>query len=157
MSPNNHSRRQLLQSIALVGLPLPLAAQSANDVPPPGDQLKDALKAFAGSAPLTEALVELSIAELVENGNSVPVRVQVNSPMSATDFVSAIALFTDRNPLHDVAQFELTPRSGRALVETRMRLATSQWIAAAVRMNDGRCFVARRHVLVTLASCTESD
>jgi sulfur-oxidizing protein SoxY len=99
--------------------------------------------------------VQVDIPELVENGNAVPVTVQVDSPMSAADHVVAIALFTGRNPLPEVAEFRLGPANGVARVSTRIRLATSQKVVAAARMADGRVRTRHVDVLVTLAACVE--
>ena len=77
-------------------------------------ELRAALARFAGSAVPVEGGVQLDIPELVENGNAVPVTVQVDSPMTAADHVVAIALFTGRNPLPEVAEFRLGPANGVA-------------------------------------------
>lgn len=75
--------------------------------------------------------------------------------MTAADHVRAIALFTPRNPQPDVAVFHFTPRSGRARVATRMRLATSQTLVAVARLSDGSCWQSTVDVVVTLAACVE--
>jgi len=118
--------------------------------------MEAAVKAFVGNAPLRTGRVTLDIAPLVENGNTVPVTVRVESPMTAADHVRTIALFNERNPQHEVAVFQLGPRNGLAVVSTRMRLATSQQLVALARLNDGSCWQARVDVIVTLAACVES-
>lgn len=118
-------------------------------------ELRAALARFTGSALPVEGGVRLDIPELVENGNAVPVTVQVDSPMTAADHVVAIALFTGRNPLPEVAEFRLGPANGVARVSTRIRLATSQKVVAAARMADGRVRTRHVDVLVTLAACLE--
>ena len=117
--------------------------------------MEAAVKAFVGDATLRTGRVTLDIAPLVENGNTVPVTVRVESPMTAADHVRTIALFNERNPQHEVAVFQLGPRNGRAVVSTRMRLATSQQLVALARLNDGSCWQARVDVIVTLAACVE--
>ena len=117
--------------------------------------LQAALARFAGGAPVREGRVQLELPEMVENGNAVPTTVSVDSPMSAADHVVAIALFTGRNPLPEVAEFRLGPRAGRARVVTRIRLATSQKVVAAARMSDGSVWTRTMDVLVTLAACVE--
>lgn len=120
------------------------------------EAMRAALAAFTGGAPLRDGKVTLEIAALVENGNTVPVSVRVASPMNAADHVRRIALFTDRNPEPGVAVFHLGPRSGRAEVATRMRLATSQTVLAVAQMNDGSCWQAALEVVVTMPACAES-
>ena len=119
------------------------------------DELAAAIAKFAGGVPVTESRVEFDIAALVENGNTVPVTVRVQSPMSDADHVKAIAIFNQSNPQRDVANFFLGPRAGRATVSTRIRLATSQQLVAVAKMSDGSCWTKTVDVLVTLAACVE--
>jgi sulfur-oxidizing protein SoxY len=115
-----------------------------------------AMLAFTGGRAPQDGRVRLEIAELIDNGNAVPVSVSVQSPMTAADHVRRIALFTERNPSPDVVVFHLGPGSGIAQVATRMRLATSQTITALAQMNDGTVWRARVDVIVTLAACLET-
>jgi sulfur-oxidizing protein SoxY len=121
-----------------------------------GPELRAALARFAGGAVPQEGGVHLDMPDMVENGNAVPVTVRVDSPMTAADHVVAIALFTGRNPLPEVAEFRLGPANGLAQVATRIRLATSQKVVAAARMADGRVRTRHMDVLVTLAACVEA-
>jgi sulfur-oxidizing protein SoxY len=77
--------------------------------------------------------------------------------MTPDDHVVQVALFNDRNPQRDVAVFALGPRAGKAEVSTRMRLATSQKIAALARMSDGTVWSDSVDVIVALAACIEGD
>ena len=120
--------------------------------------LVEAVQGWAGSAaPPRAGRVRLEIAPLVENGNAVPIAVNVASPMTAADHVTAIALFNERNPERNVAVFHLGPRCGRAAVATRMRLATSQKLVAVARLSDGTHWSATVDVVVTLAGCIEGS
>jgi sulfur-oxidizing protein SoxY len=88
------------------------------------EALNGPLASFTGGFTPKTGRVALEIAELVENGNTVPVTIRVASPMTGADYVRRIALFAERNPDPAVAVFHLSPRNGRALISTRMRLAT---------------------------------
>ncbi len=119
------------------------------------DELAAVIRQFAGGASVREERVEFDISPLVENGNTVPITVRVQSAMSETDHVKAIAIFNESNPQRDVANFFLGPRAGRATVSTRIRLATSQQLVAVAKMSDGSCWSKTVDVLVTLAACVE--
>jgi sulfur-oxidizing protein SoxY len=119
-------------------------------------ELDAAVRAFAAGAPVGGGKVTFDVAPLVENGNAVPITVSVESPMTATDHVRAIAVFNEKNPQRDVVVFTLGPRSGRARVATRIRLATSQRLIAVARLSDGSCWQQGVDVIVTLAACVES-
>lgn len=120
------------------------------------EAMRAAIGDFVGEASPRDGRVTLDVPPLVENGNAVPVTVSVESPMTEADFVRGIALFNEKNPLPQVARFHLTPRSGRAAVSTRIRLADSQRIIAVAEMSDGSFWQAGADVIVTLAACVES-
>jgi sulfur-oxidizing protein SoxY len=102
-------------------------------------------------------MMTFDIAQLIDNGNAVPVTITVDSSMSAADHVSAIAIFNERNPQTDVAVFTLGPRAGKAQVSTRIRLATSQKLTAVARMSDGSYRSKSVSVIVALAACIEGE
>ena len=153
------TRRQLLATSATLGtsllIPPPAAAASLPDDLPA--DLLAAIKAFTQGAPVREGRVMFEVAALIDNGNAVPILVSVASPMTATDHVTAVAVFNERNPQRDVVNAQFGPRSGRAELATRIRLATSQKLVAVARMNDGSCWSKTVDVIVTLAACIEGD
>ena len=118
--------------------------------------LAAAIRGFTGGASPTEGRMHLEIAPLVENGNAVPITVDVDTLMTPTDHVKAIAVFNERNPQRDVVVLTLGPRCGRGRVATRIRLATSQKLVAVARMNDDSYRQHTVDVIVTLAACVES-
>jgi sulfur-oxidizing protein SoxY len=137
----------------LLAAPLVVVCRPAAAAEP---SLEAAIAAWAGTAtPRDDPRVVLEIAELVENGNAVPVRVRVDHPMTAAAHVTEIALFNQRNPQRDVLRAHLGPHSGRAEVAARIRLATSQRLVALARLNDGQVLQRHVDVLVTLAACIE--
>lgn len=145
------TRRQLLATAGGLGGWLLVRPAQA------GDQLEDAIRAWTGGAGVRDGRVKLDIAPLVDNGNTVPITLSVDSPMTQADHVQAIAVFNQRNPQPDVARFTLGPRAGRAVVATRIRLATTQKLAAVARMSDGSYWQHTVEVIVTLAACLEGE
>lgn len=121
------------------------------------DPMETAIQAFVGEAQVRPGKVKLELPPLVENGNSVPVTVSVDHPMTPTEFVKAIAIFNEKNPQPNVATFQLGPRAGRASVQTRMRLATSQKVTAVAELSDGTFWSDSADVIVTLAACVEDS
>ncbi|MEJ7668209.1 MAG: SoxY-related AACIE arm protein [Casimicrobiaceae bacterium] len=149
---SSHARRRWL--VGSGGLTLLLLLRPAASAP---TELQGAIDAFTGGARVLPGKVTLDIATLVENGNGVPISVAVDSPMTAADHVAAIAIFSERNPEHDVARFRLGPRAGRARVATRIRLATSQRLVAVAQLNYGTYWSGSADVVVTLAACIEGE
>lgn len=144
-----HSRRTILKSgAALVGglvLPrLTLATPAA---------VEDEIRTLFGDRPITQGRVTVKIPALSENGFSVPLSVDVDSPMTADDHVVRIVVFAEENPLPNVGRFELGPDAGVAKIQTRIRMGGSQRIRAIAEMNDGTLFSGHAFSVVTLAAC----
>lgn len=145
-------RRDFLASSAAMAATVfvrPVNAATQSDV------LKPLVARYAAGATVRESRVKLDISALVENGNSVPIEVTVESPMTREQHVVGIAIFNEKNPQNDVAVFTLSPLAGRARVATRIRLAGSQQLVAVAKMNDGSCWTHTVDVLVTTTSCIE--
>jgi sulfur-oxidizing protein SoxY len=117
--------------------------------------MQQAIDKVVGSARVTRGRVTLELPPLVENGNSVPLVVSVESPMTAADHVKAFHVFTEKNPQPDVVSVRLGPRAGRARVSTRIRLADTQTVVAIAELSDGSFWSAEAAVVVTLAACLE--
>jgi len=147
------SRRQILQAAAaLAGSSALLSVRPAAATP---EMMKDAVRAVIGEAPVKKGKVKLDLPPLVENGNSVPCTVAVESPMTADDYVKAIHIFNEKNPQPNVIGVRLGPRAGRAGFSTRIRLADSQTVTAIAELSDGSFWSDDIDVIVTLAACIE--
>jgi sulfur-oxidizing protein SoxY len=151
-SPRKPNRRRILAGAGGFGLSIVLRPAAAQ-----ADELAAAVSAYAQGAPVRAGKVKLDVAELVDNGNVVPITVTVESPMTAADHVKAIAVFNAKNPQRDVARFILGPRAGKASVTTRIRLATSQQLVAVAQMSDSSYWSHTVNVIVTLAACIEGE
>jgi sulfur-oxidizing protein SoxY len=119
------------------------------------ESMQDAIAKVVGRAKIGQGKVTLTVPSLVENGNTVPLSVSVESPMTEAQHVKAIHIFNEKNPQPNVASFQLGPRAGRASIATRVRLADSQTLVAIAQMSDGTFWSASADVIVTLAACLE--
>jgi sulfur-oxidizing protein SoxY len=117
--------------------------------------LTTAIRNVVGEAQVRTGKVKLDIPPLVENGNTVPMTVSVQNPMTANDYVKSIHVFNEKNPQPNIGNFHLGPQAGRAQISTRIRLADSQKIVAIARLSDDSFWSATVDVVVTLAACTE--
>ncbi len=146
------NRRHILAGAAGMGLSVVLRPAAAQ-----ADELAAAITAYTQGAQVRPGKVKLDVAELVDNGNVVPITVTAESPMTAVDHVKTIAVFNQKNPQREVAKFTLGPRAGKASVTTRIRLATSQQLVAIAQMSDGSYWSHTVNVIVTLAACIEGE
>lgn len=101
--------------------------------------------------------VKLELPVLADNGNSVPMKVTVESPMTEADHVKLVRLISERNPERQMAVFHFGPRSGAAEVTSRVRLAGSQTVTAIAEMSDGSQWMDSAHVQVTLSACVDES
>ena len=116
---------------------------------------QEALRKVVGDAKVQRGRVKLQLPPLIDNGNSVPLSVAVESPMTDADHVKAIHVLTEKNPLPDVVSVRLSPRAGRASLATRVRLADTQTVTAIAQMSDGSFWSDSAEVVVTLSACLE--
>lgn len=117
------------------------------------ESLAQALKETFGERSIAPGRVKFDLPQLVENGNVVPITIEVESPMSAADYVSRIFLFSERNPLPRMVEFRLGPHNGRARVATRVRVAAPQHLLVVAQMSDESLWSATAQIDVTAAAC----
>ena len=142
------NRRQVIagSSGALAIATLGVAPAHANNAP-------DLIKAFTGGKQATEGKVKLDLPEIAENGNTVPMTVSVESPMTDASHVTDVLVVGDGNPNGGMVTFQFSPLSGVAEANTRIRLAATQNIIAVAKMNDGSFVTASKQVKVTIGGC----
>jgi sulfur-oxidizing protein SoxY len=143
------NRRQVLAigagaaSVAAFGASEALAKNDADEV----------IQKFTGGKTPAAGKVKLDLPEIAENGNTVPMTVMVESPMTDASHVTDVLIVADGNPRSGVVTFHFSPASGAAEANTRIRLATTQNIVAVAKMNDGSFFTASKQVKVTIGGC----
>ena len=140
-------RRAFLAGLVITVLPL-----TAEATP---ETMAAAIKQVTGGAEVRPVKVTLDIPPLVENGNTVPLTVTVDSPMTEADHVKAIHVFNEKNPQPHVISVSLGPRAGRARLATRIKLADAQKVVAIAETSTGEFFSASADVIVTIAACIE--
>jgi sulfur-oxidizing protein SoxY len=118
--------------------------------------LDTAIRNIVGEANVQWGRVRLEMPPLVENGNTVPLTIAVDSAMTDSDHVAAIHVFNEKNPRPHVVTIHLGPRAGRARIATRIKLADSQRIVAIAAMSDGSFWAGEAEIIVTIAACVEN-
>lgn len=124
---------------------------SAQAIQPGAHQ--ELLNKLVGGKTATPGKVKIRMPEIAENGNTVPITVTVDAPMTAQNFVKAIHVVTDNNPRPEVLSAFFSPLSGKAEVSTRMRLATTMNVIAYAELGDGTVWSARTEAKVTIGGC----
>ncbi len=144
-----------LMTPAAAQAPIPAAAQAPADPPPhvPTAQYEDAYAEVVRNGTPLEARVTLDLPEDAENGNIVPYKIAVESPMTPDDHITRVHLLSTQNPQASVAVFHFTPLSGRAAVSGRMRLAKTQEVVAIAVTSANTLLIGRRTVSVGIGGC----
>jgi len=151
LSDMNLNRRQMLaQTVGLSLAGLFGATTKAFATP---EAVAESVAAFADGSEVGSGSLTLTAPEIAENGNSVPVAISVDSPMTEDNYVTSVVLYADGNPNPDVITFHFTPASGAAYASTRMRLAKTQNVVAVAKMSDGSVVSDTRNVKVTIGGC----
>ncbi|HKU94143.1 MAG TPA: SoxY-related AACIE arm protein [Vineibacter sp.] len=153
-TPQTTTRRTFLVRSSGTAAALALGATSIPAHATP-ESLAASIKDVVGSAALRTGKVTLDLPPLAENGNTVPMTVTVDSPMTEADHVKAIHVFNEKNPQPYVMTAMLGPRNGRAQVAVRIKLNDSQKIVAIAETSRGEFWTASADVIVTLAACVE--
>lgn len=108
---------------------------------------------FTGGKTAEKGKIAIELPEIAENGNTVPLSVSVESPMTADDHVTEVMVVGDGNPRPGVVTFHFTPLSGKAAAQTRIRLATTQNIIVVAKTGKGQFFTDQKLVKVTIGGC----
>lgn len=143
------SRRQAIGALGLGCMVVTLVPLDASATP---ETARKALSDLVKTQP-KPGKVTIKTQEIAENGNTVPVAIVVDNPMTADNYVKAIHIVADGNPQPGVASFRLSPAAGRAEVYFRMRMASTQSIIAVAELSDGSAWTAATEVKVTIGGC----
>jgi len=160
------SRRAVLRVLGLVGLTAgatpfltgaPGVAQGQGDLGAlqPEEKVDATMKRLFGSRPIKDGskVIKIDLPLIAENGSAVPITVEVQSPMTSSNYVKHIYVISDRNRRPMNAKFTLSPEIGAATIGTNLRLNETGDVRAVVEMSDGTLLMAKREVRVTVGGC----
>lgn len=144
-------RRQML----VLGAGCALTGVVGFGVPPAlaKNDIEEVINKFTGGKKPAQGRVKLDVPEIAENGNTVPMTVSVESPMTKDNYVQEVLVVVDGNPRAGVAKFHFSPATGIAEANTRIRLASTQNLTAIAKMSDGNFFALTKEVKVTIGGC----
>lgn len=144
------SRRHVL---ATGSLALLAAALAPHMVLADEKAVNDEIKKLFGDKKAESGKIKLDVPQIAENGLVVPVNIEVESPMSAEDYVKAVHVFAEGNPVPQVITYRFTPACGKASAATRIRLAQTQNVVCMAEMSNGKLYAAKAEVKVTIGGC----
>jgi sulfur-oxidizing protein SoxY len=161
MKTKGWTRRKGLKSLLLTGLAWPLLGQRFAHAQRMNSgrllSFEDMVQPLVKGAVLLQKDVQIEAPILADNGSLVPVQIQVQSAMSEQDHVTHIYLLSQRNPVTQMAMFQMGPWNGRAEVSTRVRLAGTQEVVALARLSNGEFRYKQMEIIVTESACVDAS
>ena len=150
LAPAGVRRRALV--VAAAALPLLPVTVRAEDEPEVA-----AFKAFVGNRPVRGGRLKLDVPRIADNGNVVPVKITLPGPFAPGAEVRSIHLFSEKNPVAQMAVFHFPVPVQRIDLESRVRLAGSQRLAAVATLADGSLYSATADIVVTVSACLDGS
>ena len=108
---------------------------------------------FTGGKTAAPGKISIELPEIAENGNTVPLSVAVDAPMTADNYVSEVLVVAEGNPNPGVATFHFSPLSGKAEASTRIRLGGTGNVTVVAKTSTGKLYADRKAVKVTVGGC----
>ena len=146
------NRRTLLRHLGVSSLLLALWPTGAWTTP---EDMQLAIRQRIGDREPQPGGMTLTLPKIAETGNSVPLTVSVETPMTPEEHVQRIHVFVPGNPEPVAATYYLGVRAGKAQVSTHVRLARTQTVLALAEMSDGSVRADAASILVTLGACVD--
>ena len=146
------NRRTLLRQLGAAGILVTLGPAGAWAT---REMVQQAVRERIGTREPQAGGVILRLPKIAETGNSVPLTVTVDSPMTPAEHVLRLHVFIEGNPEPVAATYHFGVRAGKAEISTRLRLARSQTVLALAEMSDGSVRSGAASILVTLGACVE--
>jgi sulfur-oxidizing protein SoxY len=116
-------------------------------------EVTDAIRSVFGNKTVRQGRVRLKLPKIAETGNSVPITLSVESPMTTRDCVIRACIFGTRNPRPLIVTLWFGPHAGIATFNTNIRLSGTQDVIGIAEMSDHSLWRARERVLVTVGAC----
>jgi sulfur-oxidizing protein SoxY len=108
---------------------------------------------LTGKTPTESDRLHLVMPRTFPNGYTVPLSLDIDSPMTESDHVRYVRVVAPRNPLIEVATFHFVPQRGQPRLSTRIRLAEPQFVLAFAELSDGTLLMTKTWVEVATNGC----
>lgn len=108
--------------------------------------LRTSLFGTRGIDERADGVVTLETPKRAEDASTVPVAIHTTMAQTPARYIRKLYLLVDNNPSPVAAVFSFTPESGRADIETRIRVEQYSDVRAVAEMNDGALYMASRFV-----------
>lgn len=141
----------LLAAVVALGLAGPALAQQQSDPDHPEanatwQQMRTTMFQDRAITTPADAVLTLEAPERAQDAAIVPISIRTHVEQRPERYIERVYLMIDNNPSPMGATFHFTPTSGRADIETRVRIDAYTHVRAIAEMNTGELYMATRFV-----------
>jgi sulfur-oxidizing protein SoxY len=143
------SVRTVSSCLALAWTFLSLQALAADAAPQASEIWQKVRTSLFESRPIrtdADAIIQLEAPTRAEDASVVPISIKTRLIQSPERYIDKVYLVIDKNPSPIAAVFQFTPDSGRADMETRVRIEEYTYVRAIAEMNNGDLYMSARYV-----------
>ena len=101
-------------------------------------------------------VVALKAPKRAEDASTVPIQIKTGFNQTKDRYIQKLYLFIDANPSPVAAIFSFTPESGRADIDTRVRIEAYSHMRAVAELNDGKLYMAT-HYIKAAGGCSAAN
>jgi sulfur-oxidizing protein SoxY len=148
-----YTRRTLLTTAVVGGVSFASVSHASPQSARVSDDTLELITRLTGKSPTESERLHLAMPRVFPNGYTVPMTLEIDSAMTATDHVKQVRVLAPSNPLIEVATFYFVPQRSEPRVSTRIRLAEPQYVLALAEMNDGTLLMTKAWVEVATNGC----
>ena len=157
LPPPSHARRRTLLGTAVAACASLLPALLSETACAEDDPEVVAFKAYVAGRKVHTGRLKLDVPRIADNGNVVPVKITMAGPFAPGAEVRSVHLFSEKNPVAQMAVFHFPVAVPRVEMESRVRLAGSQRLAALATLADGSLHSATADIAVTVSACLDGS
>ena len=137
-------KKQLLCSLVILII-LPALTSAAVDETAWNTVLKE--QYFSGKKIQEGAkIIDIEAPYRAEDPALVPIKITSKIAQTQSKYIKKLMLFVDKNPYPFVAEFDFTPKTGKADLALRIRVNTYSYVRAIAEMNDGKLYMVKKFV-----------
>jgi sulfur-oxidizing protein SoxY len=128
---------------------LPVPQAPAAEAVPDTDIWLKVRESFFGSRAIradADEVIRLEAPYRAQDAATVPIAIRTRIPQAGARYIRTVYLIVDRNPSPIAAIFHFTPDSGRAEIETRIRIEEYTPVRAIAELSDGELYGSAKFV-----------
>ena len=132
-----------------LGCVLSIPAAQAADLVPDTDIWLKVRESFFGARPIrtdSDEVIRLEAPYRAQDAATVPIAIRTGLSQGGERYIRTVFLVVDRNPSPIAAIFRFTPDSGRAEIETRIRIEEYTAVRAIAEMSNGELYASAKFV-----------